>query len=122
MKNENLKKEVLECVANPDVNRRYTIEFETSEFTALYAKTGQPIFAHIAIFYVPHKTCLEQMSLKRYLCLFRNERVYYEGVINQMVDDLVVVCDPVGLKVTGRFSVRGGITTAVTVTYGEGDL
>ncbi len=122
MKNENMKKEVLECVANPDVNRRYTIEFETSEFTALYEKTGQPIFAHIAILYVPDKKCLEQMSLKQYLGSFRSARVYYEEVVNRMVDDLVGACNPVALKVTGRFAVRGGITTVVIVRHGEEGL
>ena len=40
---------MLACVDNPERERVYTIEFETSEFTALYAVTGQPIFATISI-------------------------------------------------------------------------
>ena len=108
---------MLVCVDNPERERVYTIEFETSEFTALYAVTGQPIFAAISISYVPGKVCVEQMSLKRYLGSFRDEKVYYEGVVNKIVDDFVAACDPVTLDVTGDFTVRGGIVTRVSVTY-----
>jgi len=111
---------MLVCVENPEKDRLYQIEFETSEFTALYAKTGQPIFATLHIVYIPQETCIEQMSLKQYLKSFRDQDVYYEGVINQMVDDLVAVCEPVSLSVVGHFTVRGGITTKVSVAYGEG--
>lgn len=109
--------EILTCVNNPNRGRRYTIEFETAEFTALYAVTKQPIFATISISYVPGDRCLEQMSLKGYLGAFREEVVYYEGAINQMADDLVAVCDPIELNVVGDFTVRGGIVTRVTVVY-----
>ena len=111
---------MLDCVENPEQNRAYQIEFETSEFTALYEKTGQPIFATVEVTYTPQKKCIEQMSFKQYLKSFRNKKVYYEGVINQMVDDLVAACDPVALRVVGHFTVRGGITTKVMVQHGEG--
>ncbi len=108
---------MLDCMENPERGRAYQIEFETSEFTALYEKTGQPIFARLEIIYIPQKTCIEQMSLKHYLKSFRNQKVYYEGVINQILDALVVACAPLQLKVVGHFTVRGGITTTVTVDY-----
>ncbi|MFT5365565.1 MAG: 7-cyano-7-deazaguanine reductase [Candidatus Latescibacterota bacterium] len=108
---------MLECVENPEKERPYQVEFETSEFTALYEKTGQPIFATLEITYIPRETCIEQMSLKQYLKSFRDEKVYYEGVINQIADALVAVCDPKQLKVAGHFTVRGGITTKVVVDY-----
>ena len=113
---------MLECVENPEKERPYTIEFETSEFTALYEKTGQPIFATLEISYMPKDKCLEQMSLKQFLKSFRDQTVYYEGVINQIVDVLVAACDPLMLKVVGHFTVRGGITTTVTVDYVGGAL
>ena len=112
---------MLECVENPERDRAYTIEFETSEFTALYAVTGQPIFATVSISYVPRAMCVEQMSLKRYLGAFRDERVYYEGAVNKIVDDVVRACDPVALDVTGDFTVRGGIVTRVSVAYERED-
>ena len=112
---------MLECVDNPERGRVYTIDFETSEFTALYAVTGQPIFAAISISYVPGEVCVEQMSLKRYLGSFRDEKVFYEGVVNRIVDDFVAACDPVTLDVTGDFAVRGGIETRVSVMYDRED-
>ena len=110
---------LLKCVDNPEPGRRYEIAFNTAEFTALYARTGQPIFAAIDIVYVPDQRCIEQMSLKQYLGAFRNEKVYCEEAINRMVDDVVAACKPVSLAVTGRFSVRGGISTTVRVCYGS---
>lgn len=107
----------IKCVENPERERDYTIDFETSEFTALYAVTGQPIFATISISYVPGEVCVEQMSLKRYLGSFRDEKVFYEGVVNKIVDDFVRACDPIALDVTGDFAVRGGIVTRVSVAY-----
>ena len=112
---------MLVCVDNPERGRVYTIEFETSEFTALYAMTGQPIFAAISISYEPGALCVEQMSLKRYLGSFRDERVYYEGAVNKIVDDFVRACDPVSLDVMGEFTVRGGIVTRVSVAYERED-
>ena len=112
---------LLKCVKNPERERDYTIEFETSEFTALYAVTGQPIFATVSISYVPGAMCVEQMSLKRYLGAFRDEKVYYEGAVNKIVDDFVRVCDPMALDVTGDFTVRGGIVARVAVAYERED-
>lgn len=112
---------VLEAFDNPERGRVYTIDFESSEFTALYAVTGQPIFATVSISYVPGEVCVEQMSLKRYLGSFRDEKVFYEGVVNKIVDDFVRACDPVTLNVTGDFAVRGGIETRVSVAYERED-
>lgn len=112
---------LLKCVKNPEHKRTYTIDFESSEFTALYAVTGQPIFATVSISYVPGEVCVEQMSLKRYLGSFRDEKVFYEGVVNKIVDDFVAACDPLSLDVTGDFAVRGGIETRVSVMYERED-
>ncbi len=108
---------VLKCVDNPNPERRYTIEFETAEFTALYAATEQPIFAMVSISYMPRALCVEQVSLKAYLGAFRDEKVSCEGAINQIADDFVRACDPLALTVTGDFAVRGGIKTRVSVAY-----
>lgn len=110
---------MLACVENPEQDRQYTIEFKTSEFTAFYEKTGQPIFATLEISYTPKEKCIEQMSLKQYLKSYRDEHVSYEGVINQIADDLCAACDPVQLCVVGYFTVRGGITTKIVVNVGE---
>ena len=107
---------VLKCVENPERERGYAIEFETAEFTALYAVTEQPIFATVSISYVPRELCVEQMSLKAYLGSFRNEKVFCEGAINRIADDFIRACDPISLTVVGDFTVRGGIETRIAVT------
>lgn len=112
---------VLKCVENPERERGYAIEFETAEFTALYAVTEQPIFATVSISYVPRELCVEQMSLKAYLGSFRNEKVFCEGAINRIADDFIRACDPLTVNVTGDFTVRGGIETRIAVTYERED-
>ena len=48
---------------------------------------------------------------------FRNRGIFYEHVTNQILDDLVVaLLQPRRMTVVGDFSVRGGMTTAVTAT------
>ena len=112
---------VLKCVENPERERGYAIEFETAEFTALYAVTEQPIFATVSISYVPRELCVEQMSLKAYFGSFRNEKVFCEGAINRIADDFIRACDPASLTVVGDFTVRGGIKTRIAVAYEHED-
>ena len=48
---------------------------------------------------------------------FRDRGIFYEAVTNQILDDLVTVCQPRSMTVVGDFTVRGGIKTVVTATY-----
>ena len=50
---------------------------------------------------------------------FRNRGIFYEAVTNQILDDLVAVCEPRRMTVVGDFSARGGITTMVTASVRE---
>ena len=79
--------------------------------------TGQPDFATFTITYVPDKTCVELKSLKLYLWSFRDEGHFHEDVTNVILNDLVRATDPRKMEIVGRFNVRGGIGTTVTVTY-----
>ncbi len=108
----------LDIFDNPNSERPYLISMECPEFTCLCPVTGQPDFATIHIDYVPAKKCVELKSLKMYLWGYRNDGAYHEAVTNQIMDDLVAAIDPQWICVTGDFMVRGGITTAVTVTHG----
>ena len=109
----------LETFPNPRPGRVYEISFECPEFTCLCPRTGQPDFATIRIRYVPGDLCVELKSLKLYLWLFRDEGHFHEDVTNRILDDLVALLKPVAMTVVGDFSVRGGIHTVVTVTYGD---
>ncbi|HTR53227.1 MAG TPA: preQ(1) synthase [Kofleriaceae bacterium] len=106
----------LETFANPRPGLDYHIAFECPEFTCLCPMTGQPDFATIFIDYVPDALCVELKSLKLYLWSYRDEGAFHEAVTNQICDDLVRALAPTSITVTGRFQVRGGIATTVTVS------
>lgn len=108
---------LIETFTNPHPARDYTIEHTCPEFTSVCPKTGQPDFATITITYVPEKTCVELKSLKLYLQSFRNQGIFYEDVINVILDDLVKATKPRQMTVEGRFGVRGGISSVVTATH-----
>jgi 7-cyano-7-deazaguanine reductase len=108
---------LLETFPNAFPDRRYDITFASDEFTSLCPKTGQPDFGTITIRYVPDKLCIESKSLKLYLFSYRDEGAFMETLTNRILDDLVEVCQPHHMEVTGDFAARGGITISVTATY-----
>jgi 7-cyano-7-deazaguanine reductase len=65
---------------------------------------------------VPDKVCLELKSLKLYLWSFRNDGIFYERVVNRILDDLVKASKPRSMTVVGDFNIRGGIKSVITVT------
>lgn len=107
----------LDTFPNPRPGRNYSVHFECPEFTCLCPMTGQPDFATIDIEYVPDERCVELKSLKLYLWSYRNEGAFHEAVTNQILDDLVAAIAPRSAVVTGRFLVRGGITTRVVARH-----
>ncbi len=107
----------LETFPNPHPGRDYTIEHTSAEFTSVCPKTGQPDFATVRITYVADRACVELKSLKLYLQSFRNEGVFYEDVINVILDDLVRAVSPRRMTVEGSFAARGGIVSVVTATH-----
>jgi 7-cyano-7-deazaguanine reductase len=125
--------DLLETFPNPYPGRDYMIRMECPEFTSLCpvggvetdAKDlaqlggGAPDFGTIYITYVPDELCLELKSLKLYLWSFRNEGVFYERVVNRILDDLVQTAKPRSMEVVGDFNVRGGIKSVVTASAEE---
>lgn len=109
--------ETLETFDNPHPERDYRIRMEMPEFTCLCPKTGQPDFATLYLDYVPERRCIELKSLKLYLWSFRDVGAFHEAVTNQMLDDLVAVCQPRFMRLRARFNVRGGIYTEVVAEH-----
>jgi 7-cyano-7-deazaguanine reductase len=107
----------IELFDNPHPERDYTITIECPEFTSLCPRTGQPDFGRIIIEYCPDKLCIELKSLKFYMQSFRNKGIFYEALTNDILDDLSEMCKPRWMKVTSRFTPRGGITTEVNAEY-----
>ena len=107
----------LEVFPNQYPGREYLIEIRCPEFTSVCPKTGQPDFGTILFTYVPDRSCVELKSLKLYLQGFRNQGIFYEHVVNRILDDFVTACDPRRATVTGEFTPRGGIGTRVIAEH-----
>jgi 7-cyano-7-deazaguanine reductase len=110
---------ILEAFDNPRPGRDYEIKFVFPEFTSVCPVTGQPDFATITVSYVPDRFCVEMKSLKLYFFAYRNKGIFYEGVVNTILDDLVAVVKPRRMTVIGEFAVRGGTAGTVTATHTE---
>src|SRR5262252_493346 len=108
---------ILDSFANPKPERDYEIRFVFPEFTSVCPVTGQPDFATITVTYVPDKLCVEMKSLKLYYFSYRNKGIFYEAVVNTILDDLVAVLKPRRMKVVGDFAVRGGTKGIVTAMH-----
>ena len=107
----------LETFPNQHRHRDYTIEIVCPEFTSVCPKTGQPDFGTITYTYTPEALCVELKSLKLYLQRFRNEGIFYEDVVNRLLEDFIEACRPRRCQVVGAFTSRGGISTTVTCVF-----
>ena len=125
--------ELIETFANPYPGRDYEIVMTCPEFTSLCPvggiesdaqeldalQGGAPDFGTITISYTPAKRCLELKSLKLYLWSFRNDGIFYERVVNRILDDLSETSKPVWMQVVGDFNVRGGIKSVISADVGR---
>lgn len=115
-----VKTNVLESIDYQYQDKRdIHITIKQPEFTSLCPMTGYPDMGSIIITYTPHKKIIELKSLKFYLLQYRNVGIFYEHVVNRILDDLTSVLKPRWMEITGEFTPRGGITTQVTVEYEE---
>lgn len=98
--------------------RDVEIVIRQPEFTSLCPLTGLPDFGCITVRYRPQRHIVELKSLKYYLLQYRNVGVFYEHLINRILDDLVDRLAPQSMRVSGDFTARGGIETRVEAVYG----
>jgi 7-cyano-7-deazaguanine reductase len=108
---------ILDSFPNPRPERDYEIKFVFPEFTSVCPVTGQPDFATITVVYIPDRLCVEMKSLKLYYLAFRNKGIFYEAVVNTILDDLAAVLKPRKMTVVGEFAARGGTAGIVTATH-----
>lgn len=99
--------------------RGIDIEIEQPEFTSVCPMTGLPDFGRIIIRYTPNEKIIELKSLKYYLLQYRNVGIFYEHVVNRILEDLAAVVEPKQMEIKGVFTPRGGITTTVVARYPE---
>jgi 7-cyano-7-deazaguanine reductase len=127
-----LEKQIKYIIESPDIvktdvlvpmeyqyqnQRDIDIVIQQPEYTSVCPMTGLPDVGCITITYRPYKKIIELKSLKVYLLQYRNVGIFYEHVVNRILDDLVAVLEPKYMEVTGDFAARGGITTKVTAVF-----
>jgi len=105
----------IECI--PNAHRDYEITISIPEYTSVCPKTGLPDFGTITIRYMPDKYCIELKSLKYYVIGYRNLGIFYENVVNRILNDVVSACKPKWAVVTGQFNARGGMTATIEAGY-----
>jgi len=115
---DTVKADVLECIEYEFKFRRdIDIVIKQPEYTSLCPISGLPDVGCITIKYRPDTKIVELKSLKYYLLQYRNVGIFYESLVNLILDDLVTVLEPKFMDVTGDFTARGGITTTVTAVF-----
>jgi len=110
---------LLEVFDNSYPAREYLIIHTANEFTSICPKTGQPDFGIITISYIAKSKCVELKSLKLYLQSFRNEGIFYENVVNRILEDIVKITNPKWMEVKGEFSRRGGLNSTIIAEHGK---
>ena len=93
------------------------VVIDTDEFTAVCPWTSLPDVGTLTVSYVPDRSCIELKSLKYYLLSYRNVGIVQEHAANRILNDLAAACQPLRMKVTLDYKVRGGLHTAVTAAY-----
>ena len=101
--------------------RDIDITIRHPEYTSVCPMTGLPDYGCITIHYRPNQKIVELKSLKYYFLQFRNVGIFYEHLVNRILDDLVSMLKPKRMKVEGEFTARGGITTHVSALYEESE-
>src|SRR5690606_35075885 len=114
---EAIESQLLECFPYEYADKPYgqamEIETETDEFTSVCPFSGLPDFAVVRIAYVPDKDCLELRALKYYLLSYRDVGIWYEHLVNRMLEDLVKACKPRSMSITITCNPRGGLASTV---------
>lgn len=98
-------------------SRSIDITIKQPEFTSVCPMTGLPDNGCITVRYRPDETIVELKSLKYYLLQYRNVGIFYEHVVNKILDDLVETLAPLEMDVTGEFTPRGGISSVARASF-----
>ncbi len=115
---DTIKKDVLDTIDYAYKSKRsIDISITQPEYTSVCPMTGLPDNGSIIINYRPNEKIIELKSLKFYLLQYRNVGMFYEHVVNRILDDLVAVLQPQRLEVIGEFTPRGGISSRATALY-----
>lgn len=113
-----IKSKILEAIPYAYKSKRsIDIIIKQPEYTSVCPMTGLPDNGCITITYRPDETIVELKSLKYYLLQYRNVGIFYEHIVNKILDDLVEVLNPLTMEVSGEFTPRGGVSSITTASY-----
>lgn len=117
-KPDTIKKEMIDPIEYGYKSRRtIDITIKQPEFTSVCPMTGLPDIGSIIIKYRPDQKIVELKSLKFYLLQYRNVGIFYEHVVNRILDDMVDMLDPLYMEVVGEFTPRGGVSSMASAVY-----
>lgn len=117
-KPETIKKEMIDPIEYGYKSKRtIDITIKQPEFTSVCPMTGLPDIGCIIIKYRPDQKIVELKSLKFYLLQYRNVGMFYEHVVNRILDDLVEMLDPLYMEIIGEFTPRGGVSSTASAVY-----
>ncbi|GAB6096935.1 preQ(1) synthase [Desulfatiferula olefinivorans] len=115
---DTVKKDVLEAIDYAYASTRsIDITIRQPEFTSVCPMTGLPDYGCITVIYRPDQSIVELKSLKYYFLQYRNVGMFYEHVVNRILDDLADVLRPLSMEVIGEFTSRGGISSCARAVY-----
>ena len=115
---DTIKKEILDPIDYIYKSKRsIDITMTNPEYTSVCPMTGFSDNGCIIIKYRPDQKIIELKSLKFYLLQYRNVGMFYEHVVNKILDDLVEVVNPLRIEVIGEFTPRGGISSKASAFY-----
>lgn len=121
-KPETIKKEMIDPIEYGYKSKRtIDITIKQPEFTSVCPMTGLPDIGCIIIKYRPDQKIVELKSLKFYLLQYRNVGMFYEHVVNRILDDLVEMLDPLYIEIIGEFTPRGGVSSTASAVYEKKD-
>ncbi|MBF0573283.1 MAG: NADPH-dependent 7-cyano-7-deazaguanine reductase QueF [Desulfamplus sp.] len=117
-KPDTIKKEMIDPIDYGYKSKRtIDITIKQPEFTSVCPMTGLPDIGCITIKYKPDQKIVELKSLKFYLLQYRNVGMFYEHVVNRILDDLVDMLDPFYMEIIGEFTPRGGVSSMASAVY-----
>ncbi len=120
---EAIDRECLQCFeyeyADKRIGENTEIVTTTDEFTSVCPFSGLPDFARVTISYTPNRHCIELRSLKYYLMSYRDVGIWYEHLVNRMLEDLVAAAKPKRMDIVIECNPRGGLSSTVSAAYDE---
>lgn len=115
----------LECFdyeyADSESGGNIEVVTKTNEFTSVCPFSGLPDFAEVTIAYTPDQKCVELRSLKYYLMSYRDVGIWYEHLVNRMLEDLVRAVEPKSMQIVIAANARGGLSSTVRASYTQGE-